>query len=137
MAQKETEMNEASRRNFLKNLAVMAPCAALAYRALANPSAATSTGTSKGTETKTTSGTEPTFVSESDPTAKALGYVADATKADRPKKGDTEGKDQTCSNCQLFVAGNPIGGKSAGKCLMIPAGPVHGDGWCKSWIKKA
>jgi len=63
--------------------------------------------------------------------------VADATKAERPKKGETEGKDQFCRNCQLYTKGEAIDGQEAGKCLMLPAGAVHGAGWCKSWVKKA
>jgi hypothetical protein len=77
------------------------------------------------------------FVSDADPTAKALKYVADATKAKREKRGTTEGKDQSCSNCQLYTKQGEIGGKEAGKCLMIQAGMVAAGGWCNSWVKKA
>lgn len=77
------------------------------------------------------------FVADTDPTAKALGYVADATKAERPAKAGVEGKDQLCNNCQLYTKGDAIGGEEAGKCLMLPSGAVHGKGWCKSWIKKS
>jgi hypothetical protein len=125
-----------SRRDFLKNLAIAAPTAALACVALAQPqSGSTGTGTSTGADTGKGTGTG-SFVPESDPTAKALGYVADATKAERPKKGETEGKDQKCSNCQFYAPGPAINGHEAGKCLMIPAGLVHAEGWCKSWLKK-
>lgn len=34
-----------------------------------------------------------------DPIAKALGYFVDATKVERIKKGDTDGKDQFCRSC--------------------------------------
>ncbi|MBP6219349.1 MAG: high-potential iron-sulfur protein [Oligoflexales bacterium] len=76
------------------------------------------------------------LVPESDPTAKALGYVADATKAKREKKGAVEGKDQNCTNCQLYTKQGEVGKQEAGKCLMIQNGAVLGAGWCKSWIKK-
>ena len=77
------------------------------------------------------------LVPDTDPTAKALGYVADASKAKREKKGGVEGKDQHCSNCQLYTKQGVAGGKEAGKCLMIAGGSVLGGGWCKSWVKKA
>jgi hypothetical protein len=77
------------------------------------------------------------WLPESDPTGKALGYVADATKATRPDKAGVMGKDQFCNNCQLYTKGDAIDGQEAGKCLMLPAGAVHGKGWCKSWVKKA
>jgi hypothetical protein len=143
MAHKKHDAANGSRRHFIKNLALLAPTTAIAYRALANPGAGTGTGTGSATDTKTSQQAagapagQGAFVSENDATAKALGYVPDGSKVDRPKKGDTEGKDQKCSNCQFFVAGNPIGGQAAGKCLMIPSGPVHAEGWCKSWMKKA
>ncbi len=113
-----------NRRKFFKNLAVSASGAVLASRAFGQ------------------GGTDPApspaskFVPDTDPTAKALGYVPDGTKADRQKKGETEGKDQFCSNCQLFTAGAAVDGKEAGKCLMLPSGAVTAKGWCKSWVKK-
>lgn len=142
MAHRKHDAADGSRRHFIKSLAILAPTTALAYRAFANPAAGSATGTGTSSDTKAAqqpagAGAGQGFVSESDATAKALGYVADGSKVDRPKKGDTEGKDQKCSNCQFYVAGSPIGGQEAGKCLMIPAGPVHGTGWCKSWMKKA
>ncbi|MCX6118912.1 MAG: high-potential iron-sulfur protein [Proteobacteria bacterium] len=77
------------------------------------------------------------FVPDTDPVAKALKYVPDATKAKREKRGATEGKDQHCSNCQLYVKQGEIGGKEAGKCTMIQTGMVAAAGWCASWSKKA
>jgi hypothetical protein len=77
------------------------------------------------------------LVAETDPTAKALKYVHDATKAKREKRGVTEGKDQNCSNCQLYTMPTKIDGKDAGKCLMIQGGLVAAAGWCASWAKKA
>lgn len=136
MADLKTNLTS-SRRDFLKNLAIAGPTAALACAALAQPSTGSGTGTSTstGADAGKAAGAA-NFVSESDPTAKALGYVADASKAERPKKGEIEGKDQKCTNCQFYTAGTAINGAEAGKCLMIPAGPVHGEGWCKSWLKK-
>jgi hypothetical protein len=63
-------------------------------------------------------------VSESDPTAKALGYVEDATATKDPKHkaGDM------CSNCQ-FYSGAPNG---YGPCLLFPGKAVNSKGWCIS-----
>ena len=72
-------------------------------------------------------------LSESDPQAKALGYKADATKADKaqfPKYS----ADQMCSNCQLYL------GKAtdaAGPCTLFPKKLVAPKGWCSAWAKKA
>lgn len=77
------------------------------------------------------------WIAESDPTAKALKYVADASTAKREKRGTTEGKDQNCSNCQLYTKQGEIDGKEAGKCLMLQNGSVAATGWCASWVKKA
>ena len=80
------------------------------------------------------------FVGGEDPVAKALGYVADASKAsatDRKDKGGVKAKDQLCNNCALYTKHANIDGKEAGKCTMIQGGSVAGKGWCKSWIAKA
>lgn len=77
------------------------------------------------------------IVSESDATAKALGYVADGKKATRPAKLGVEGKGQDCKGCQFYTKAGDVGGKEVGKCLMIPAGMVLADGWCKTWTKKS
>ena len=61
---------------------------------------------------------QPAMVGEKDPQAVALGYVADATKADKAKyKNYAAG--QICSNCALFQ----------GKL-------VPNKGWCSAWAKK-
>ena len=63
-------------------------------------------------------------VTESDPTAKALGYVEDAstTKDAKRKAGDT------CTNCQ-FYSGGPTG---YGPCQLFPGKSVSAKGWCVS-----
>lgn len=118
-------MKICNRRNLLKNIAVAAPLAGVAYRVFAAPPVAPQLPN-----------TAAKWVPDTDPTAKALGYVADATKAERFKKADVEGKDQNCANCQFYTKGDPIEGKEAGKCLMLPSGAVAAAGWCKSWTKK-
>ncbi len=116
-------MTDVSRRVLLGKTLVSLPALGLAWRAAA-----------AGATPPAASGK---FVADTDPTAKALQYVADGTKATKPKKGNTEGKDQSCANCQFFAKGADIEGKPAGKCLMIASGQVHPEGWCISWVKKA
>lgn len=67
-------------------------------------------------------------VSTEDPTAKALGYVEDATKANNPKykAGDT------CTNCQ-FYTGAAAG---YGPCQLFPGKAVNAKGWCISHTAK-
>ena len=74
-----------------------------------------------------------TLVSEDSNSARKMRYVADASKADRPKRGETEGTDQFCRNCKLF---KPDADETlqAGKCQMISGGLVTALGWCPSWI---
>lgn len=77
------------------------------------------------------------LVKESDPLPKGLGYLEDATKADRKDKAGTKAADQLCSNCQFYVKAGEIEKKEVGKCQLFPKGVVTAKGWCKSWIKKA
>jgi len=67
-------------------------------------------------------------VTDADPTAKALGYVDDASKATDPKHkaGDM------CSNCQ-FYSGGAIG---RGPCQLFPGKSVSSNGWCVSHTPK-
>ena len=67
-------------------------------------------------------------VSEADPTAKALGYVEDATATKDPKHkpGDT------CANCQ-FYSGAATG---YGPCQLFPGKAVNAKGWCISHTAK-
>ena len=67
-------------------------------------------------------------VSEADPTAKALGYVEDAsaTKDPKHKPGDN------CVNCQ-FYSGAATG---YGPCQLFPGKAVSAKGWCISHTAK-
>lgn len=68
-----------------------------------------------------------------DPQAVALGYVADATKADS-KKYPKYAAGQACNNCALYQ------GKAAdawGGCPLFAGKQVAGKGWCSAWAKKA
>ncbi|MEI6732478.1 MAG: high-potential iron-sulfur protein [Comamonadaceae bacterium] len=72
-------------------------------------------------------------LSEKDVTAVALGYVADAAKADA-KKYPKYAADQKCANCQLYT-----GAKDAanGPCAVFGQKLVPAKAWCSSWVKKA
>jgi hypothetical protein len=73
------------------------------------------------------------MVGDKDPQAVALGYVSDATKADKAKyKNYAAG--QSCSNCALFQ-GKP--GDAAGPCPLFAGKQVSAKGWCSAWAKKA
>ncbi|HKT29066.1 high-potential iron-sulfur protein [Dyella sp.] len=67
-------------------------------------------------------------VSDADPTAKALGYVDDAstTKDPKHKAGDN------CANCQ-FYSGAAAG---YGPCQLFPGKAVAAKGWCISHTAK-
>jgi len=69
---------------------------------------------------------------EKDAQAVALGYVADASKADT-KKFPKYVAGQNCTNCALYQ------GKAAdawGGCPLFPGKQVAGMGWCSAWAKK-
>lgn len=67
-------------------------------------------------------------VTEADPTAKALGYVEDASKSTNPKRkpGDA------CSNCQFYTGG----ATGRGACQLFPGKSVAAKGWCVSHTPK-
>jgi hypothetical protein len=72
------------------------------------------------------------MVKEDDAQAKALGYVADATRTDKAKyKQYAAG--QACSACALFL-GKP--GDAAGGCSLFPQKQVSSKGWCIGFVKK-
>jgi hypothetical protein len=125
-----------SRRDLLRLTAHIGPAipllsfgaAAIAQTKPATPAPAAPAAPAAGT-------CEP--VSLTDPVVKSMQYVADGTKApNRPKKMDTEGKDQTCANCQLYVKQGDGKGEEFGKCTMFPKGCVQAKGWCMAWVKK-
>ena len=71
-------------------------------------------------------------LTEDDPTAKALKYVADATKASRADKLGVAAGQQLCSNCQFVQA--PAGAWRP--CQLFPGKAVAEKGWCMSWAPK-
>lgn len=68
-------------------------------------------------------------VSADDPTAKALGYVEDATKANNPKYK----AGNACANCQFYSGG----ATGRGPCQLFPGKSVAAKGWCISHNPKA
>lgn len=68
-------------------------------------------------------------VTEDDPTAKALGYVEDASKTTnaKHKAGDA------CANCQFYSGG----ATGRGPCQLFPGKSVNAKGWCVSHNPKA
>ncbi len=75
----------------------------------------------------------PPMLLESDPQAVALGYKADATKADKVKFPKYAAGEH-CANCALFQ-GKPA--DAAGGCPLFAGKQVAGKGWCSAWAKKA
>ena len=70
---------------------------------------------------------------EKDPQAVALGYVADATKADA-KKFTKYAAGQNCANCALYQG---KAGDAMGNCPLFAGKQVAAKGWCSAWAKKA
>jgi len=56
-------------------------------------------------------------------TRDALGYIA-----------KTEKPEQVCTNCNFWQP--QVGEAPCGGCTLMK-GPIHPDGWCKSWFAKA
>ena len=73
------------------------------------------------------------MLSESDAQAAALGYKADASKADKAKF-PKYAAGQLCSNCTLYAG---KAGDAAGGCPLFMGKQVAAKGWCSAWVKKA
>lgn len=72
-------------------------------------------------------------VDPKDPQAQALGYVPDATKADKarfPKYA----AGQNCAGCALYQG---AAGAASGPCPLYSGKAVQAKGWCSAWVKKA
>jgi hypothetical protein len=67
-----------------------------------------------------------------DPTAKALGFVSDATKVDAASN-PTYKSTQKCSTCAQFLG--KAGDATAG-CNIFAGHSVPAGGWCKVWAAK-
>ena len=78
-------------------------------------------------------GAQPPHLPESDPTAKALGYVEDASKVDKTKFPSFK-PGAHCATCNFFQ------GKASdayGPCQIFPGKAVAAKGWCASHSPKA
>jgi High potential iron-sulfur protein len=71
-------------------------------------------------------------VDPSDPTAKALGYVSDATKVDT-SANPTYKPTQKCGNCAQYQ-GKATDATAA--CNIFVGHSVPAGGWCKVWAAK-
>ena len=67
-----------------------------------------------------------------DPQAVALGYVADAAKADKAKY-PKYAAGQACGNCQLFQG---KAGDANGPCPLFGGKQVGAKAWCSAYVKK-
>lgn len=72
-------------------------------------------------------------VDPNEPQAKALGYVADATKVDA-KANPNFKAGQMCSNCLQAPTGKA--GDAEVMCNIFAGRPVSGKGWCKVYVKR-
>ena len=108
MSQHDDLGNNDSRRRFLKVAAGTAVAAAVV-----------------GVLPRAAHAADLPHLTAADPTAKALGYVADATKSTNPKykAGDT------CANCSFYQG---KAGGAYGPCQLFPGKAVHSKGWCLS-----
>ncbi|MBX3637699.1 MAG: high-potential iron-sulfur protein [Rubrivivax sp.] len=75
---------------------------------------------------------QPALVDEKNAQAAALGYVADAARADKAKF-PRYATGQACSSCALYQ-GKPA--DAAGGCPLFPGKQVAGKGWCSAYAKK-
>jgi len=70
---------------------------------------------------------------ESDAQPSAMGYKADASKADKTKY-PKYAAGQQCANCALYQG---KAGDATGACPLFAGKQVAAKGWCSAWAKKA
>lgn len=80
-----------------------------------------------------TSAQAQAMVDEKDAQATALGYVAEAKRADT-KKYPKYATGQACSSCALYQG---KAADKAGACPLFAGKQVASAGWCSAWAKKA
>jgi hypothetical protein len=112
--------------------AAPAPAAVASPPPAAAPTATPSTTPATPPAASAPAGNIP-MVDEKDATAVALGYVANATKADAAKY-KTYAAGQNCSGCQLYQG---PAGAAAGACSLFAGKQVSAQGWCSAFAKKA
>src|SRR5689334_1022697 len=109
MSSTKNERPDHSRRNFLALAGVTGAVALVGAR----PGASLAQGAAAP------------HLSESDPTAKALGYVEDASKVDKTKFPSYKAGAH-CANCNFFQ-GKPT--DAYAPCQIFPGKSVAGKGW--------
>jgi len=70
-------------------------------------------------------------LAEDDATAKSLGYVTAATRA---QKDAAFRKGSSCASCALYQAAQEEGGQAP--CAIFPGKAVAKGGWCRAWAQK-
>ncbi|MBS0448040.1 MAG: high-potential iron-sulfur protein [Proteobacteria bacterium] len=73
------------------------------------------------------------MVDQKDANAVSLGYVADATQANKAKY-PTYAAGQMCSTCALYQG---KAGTASGPCPLFAGKEVAAKGWCSAYAKKA
>ena len=68
-----------------------------------------------------------------DPKAVALGYVPDATHANKAKF-PSYAAGHECANCLQFKG---QAGAASGPCTIFGGKQVSAKGWCSAWVKRA
>ncbi len=86
-----------------------------------------------GTLAASQSWAQGAMVVETDAQAAALGYKADAAKADKAKF-PKYAAGQQCNNCALYQG---KAGVATGPCPLFAGKQVAEKGWCSAWAKKA
>ncbi len=76
---------------------------------------------------------DPPMVDEKDPAAVALGFVADATKANKAKYA-SYAAGQMCGTCQFYQG---KAGAASGACPVLGGKLVSAKSWCSAYAKKA
>jgi hypothetical protein len=99
---------------------------------------ATTGAPATGSSTTGSTGTAPTaatagVVDEKEPQAVAVGYVSDASRADKAKFPKYEAG-QRCTGCALYGAAPDA---PMGPCGLFGGRQVAGPGWCSAWVKRA
>ena len=109
--------HDASRRRFLTIAVVAAATAPVALRSMNAEAAAPAAPAALPK------------LAPTDPTAKALGYVEDATKTRHAafKPGSN------CASCNFFKGAK---GAATGPCTIFPKNTVVAKGWCSAYAKK-
>jgi hypothetical protein len=71
-------------------------------------------------------------VDPAEPQAVALGYVSDATKANKAKYPQYAAG-QDCATCMQYQG---KAGDATGGCTLFGGRSVAAKGWCSAWVKK-